>query len=470
MAGRILIIDPLPTNRMVLKAKLSLAHYDVNVADGVDQARELTQTHLFEAILISSALVDFTENCVLTWMTAAQQQSCAASTFIFMHDFAQSDQNPELLEQCLNAGADDVLTRPFTEDVLLARIRNLMRDNAYNRELNLPALQQGLSADDQTPALAPPTHTVIAQVSVTDTPRFSARVSGYLHDLNQCIPPPNHVKSVPLSLITQPDPTTNEPDVVLLVAQNGATERALLVMSQLLSRARMQDVRVIVVLETPSPKQTARAFDMGAHDVLALSAAPSDTATRIQVQANTRFAIRSRKNVVREGLRLAVIDPLTGLYNRRYAASRLQEIQRDCLSARASFAVLAFDVDHFKVVNDRYGHSVGDVVLTTLAETLRKNLRDEDLICRTGGEEFLVALPKTDSLQATATANRLRQLVGAMDIAVEGQSAPLQVTVSVGLSIQNGQVPISDMLEQADRALYQAKARGRNVVAIATAA
>jgi two-component system cell cycle response regulator len=101
---------------------------------------------------------------------------------------------------------------------------------------------------------------------------------------------------------------------------------------------------------------------------------------------------------------------------------------------------------------------------------LRKNLRDADLICRTGGEEFLVALPKTTKAQASATADRLRQAVGALDISIDGMAKPLRVTVSIGLSVQEGNVPITDMLEQADRALYQAKARGRNVVAIATAA
>ncbi|RLJ60546.1 response regulator receiver modulated diguanylate cyclase [Litoreibacter meonggei] len=469
MAGRILIVDPVPTNRMVLKVKLSLAHYDVSLADGVQQARAMANARVFDVVLASSVLVDRSADCVLKWMRTARTTKGMATTFIVMRDQPNSTAACKLLRKCLLAGADDVLNRPFAEDVLLARIQNLMRDNAANQELHSPAIQHGLSIDELK-APPPPANVAIALVG-TGTP--SQPVTEFITNFHKPArgkPGALNVEHVPLSLLTQPDAAPNEPNVVLLVAETGAAERALSIMSQMRSHARTKDVRVIVIQKNPGTSQLARAFELGAHDAVPLDIPPLDLVARINSQAQIHRSICKRKRVVRDSLLQAITDPLTGLYNRRYAASRLIEMQRDCLATGKNFAILAFDVDHFKGVNDRYGHAMGDAVLTTLAQTLRKNLRDGDLICRTGGEEFLVALPHTNEARARTTANRLRRAVGALDIAVKNSPTPLRVTVSVGLSIQNGHVPIQEMMEQADRALYRAKACGRNLVAIAAAA
>jgi len=469
MAGRILIVDPVPTNRMVLKAKLALAHYDVSLADSVQQARKVADTYAFEAVLVSTALVDNTADCVLNWVRTVRRSRGMAATFIFMRDRPNSTATCELLNQCLSAGADDVLSRPFSEEVLLARIRNLMRDHAFNRELHLPAIQRRLPDDELAQSKRAPTNIAYTHVCPNAPSPRSTQLLNNLRDLARSICGVGKIEAVPLSVLTQPDVAQGEPDVALLVAENGATERALSIMSQMRSCARSQDVRVILIIKDPRASQVARAFDLGAHDVAPLDIHPIDLVARIRNQAQVHHNICNRKRVVRESLLQAVTDPLTGLYNRRYAASRLAEMQRECLSSGKNFAILAFDVDHFKEVNDRYGHAVGDAVLTTLAKTLRINLRDGDLICRTGGEEFLVALPNTNKTCATTTANRLRKAVGALDISLKNSPAPLRVTVSIGLSLQDGHMPISEMLEQADRALYQAKARGRNVVAMAAA-
>ncbi|WP_281856860.1 diguanylate cyclase [Litoreibacter halocynthiae] len=470
MAGRILIIDPVPTNRMVLKAKLALAHYDVSLADSVQQARKLASTHAFEAVLASTALVNHSADCILEWVRGLRGSSGSATTFIFMKDRPNSTSARDVLGQCLNAGADDILNRPFSEDVLLARIRNLMRSHALNRELSLPRDHHNVQYETRTAKALPPINIAIAHVN-SDTPSHQAdRLLGCLEEAFQRSPRTQSIKTIPLTVLTQPDSSPSEPDVVLLVAGRRDPERALSITSQLRSRARTQDLRVVLIAEDLAHFQIAHAFDLGAHDVVPLNIQTSDLVARLRNQGKIHHVIRSKKHSVRESLLQAITDPLTGLYNRRYAASRLVEMQRDCLDTGKHFAILAFDVDHFKNVNDRYGHAIGDAVLTKLADTLRQNLRDGDLICRTGGEEFLVALPHTDLARATTTANRLRNAVGALDITVKNYATPLRVTVSIGLSLQDGKMPIPEMLDQADRALYQAKARGRNVVAMAAAA
>lgn len=178
--------------------------------------------------------------------------------------------------------------------------------------------------------------------------------------------------------------------------------------------------------------------------------------------------------VNRERLRLAgLTDSLTGLYNRRHLQHRLaQEVTR-ALRYRQSLACLFVDADHFKRINDRYGHAAGDQVLTALAQRLRARLRTSDLPTRYGGEEFAVLLPQTDAENARLLATDIcRSIAGEGVILDDGQT--LQVTVSIGVSAlaADGTPESPDkagevLLDTADAAVYRAKAGGRNRVVCA---
>ena len=127
------------------------------------------------------------------------------------------------------------------------------------------------------------------------------------------------------------------------------------------------------------------------------------------------------------------------------------------------------DLDHFKGINDRYGHAAGDSVLVQTAERLRNNLRGMDLVARIGGEEFLIVMPGTNLSNAESTAADICSDIGNRGFVVPGTPAPVHVTISIGLSIgpmvQDGS-PLSAeaLMAQADRALYSAKSHGRNQV------
>jgi diguanylate cyclase (GGDEF)-like protein len=161
----------------------------------------------------------------------------------------------------------------------------------------------------------------------------------------------------------------------------------------------------------------------------------------------------------------ASTDPLTGLANRRALAERLDsEVAR----SRRNFAPLAclvVDIDHFKSVNDRFGHLVGDEVLVEVAERLRSSLRREDVVGRWGGEEFLVILPSTNRFGALRVAEKIREAVAASPFEVA--TARISLTVSLGLGDAGAGVisQAETLVAVADRALYAAKAGGRNRVA-----
>jgi len=155
----------------------------------------------------------------------------------------------------------------------------------------------------------------------------------------------------------------------------------------------------------------------------------------------------------------AVLDPLTGLLNRKALESRFKELELQAGQSEASVCVIAIDLDHFKMVNDAHGHPRGDDVLRDVTYEMRKRLRTFELMYRFGGEEFLVVLPGVDLPEGVAVAERLRQAVA------ETHPAGLDVTISLGVAAACGaEVSYDGLLGAADRALYEAKDAGRNVV------
>lgn len=158
----------------------------------------------------------------------------------------------------------------------------------------------------------------------------------------------------------------------------------------------------------------------------------------------------------------AILDPLTGLLNRTNLEERFEEVRQVAVARRRPLAVVALDLDHFKQVNDRLGHQTGDAVLVDAAYALRGALREFELVYRVGGEEFVVILPGVDRTRAEEIGDRLRRAVA------EARPGGQPVTTSVGVAIAEGDdIALTAQMAAADRALYAAKAAGRNrVVAI----
>lgn len=159
----------------------------------------------------------------------------------------------------------------------------------------------------------------------------------------------------------------------------------------------------------------------------------------------------------------ALSDALTGIPNRRYATSRLHQEWADSNRDLTPLSVLLVDVDHFKSVNDTYGHDVGDRVLCDVAQTLRTAARAGDVVCRIGGEEFLVICANTNLAEAQSTAERLRRAVE--ELHVEEIAADRNITISVGVAVRDeADEHENALLKAADQAVYVAKSSGRNCV------
>lgn len=151
-------------------------------------------------------------------------------------------------------------------------------------------------------------------------------------------------------------------------------------------------------------------------------------------------------------------DPMTGLFNRRGLAMTLESV----VQLRQQFSAITLDIDHFKAINDSYGHDIGDEVIKSLAEQIRHSARESDILCRVGGEEFLVLLPGTPLAEAGMIAERLRQNVETLML-----PGIQPITISLGVAYWNQQQGEPDKaLKRADEALYRAKKEGRNRVVI----
>ncbi|MFI4969845.1 MAG: diguanylate cyclase [Lysobacterales bacterium] len=160
---------------------------------------------------------------------------------------------------------------------------------------------------------------------------------------------------------------------------------------------------------------------------------------------------------------LATMDPLTGLYNRRQFLELLERELARTASHKRPLALLIIDLDHFKSVNDLYGHPAGDVVLKQVAIALNADVREECIVARIGGEEFAAVLPEQDLAQASAFAQRLCTAIAALELSE--QAGPRRVTVSIGVAVwQPGMAAVADLLRAADEQLYRAKQDGRNRV------
>jgi diguanylate cyclase (GGDEF)-like protein len=180
-----------------------------------------------------------------------------------------------------------------------------------------------------------------------------------------------------------------------------------------------------------------------------------------RVRSDNEF-IASSLGILRQAQHNASTDGLTGLGNRHWMGD---VFEREVMRARTSgqsLCLMMIDIDHFKTFNDQYGHIAGDRVLVAVSEALRGYLRPTDLIARFGGDEFAVLLPGIELGHAQQTAERLRQHVAGLS----PPSLSLAITISIGVSANRGNDDVATLVSRADSAMYEAKDRGRNRVAI----
>lgn len=225
--------------------------------------------------------------------------------------------------------------------------------------------------------------------------------------------------------------------------------------------SRIQNLPVIVVTAADDTDAREKAFKAGANDFVAKTSDRVELLARLRAHRKLAHTIRQLEISQRELREQANTDTLTGLPNRRFFEQIANKEMSLMRRQKEYFAVLMMDIDHFKSVNDTYGHPAGDYVLVQVGRILSQTIREEDMVARIGGEEFVVASPYTNRLAAIVLAERLRKAVEGLEIAFEGNHIPVTISIGIALMPQDGD-NLSDVLGAADERLYVAKQNGRN--------
>lgn len=450
MAGRILVADDMASNRIVLKAKLTAARHAVVLAPSLEEAPSIAAAGQCDV-----AIVDIgqpRERALAVCRALKSPTGARAPAVIALAEPGDGAARCAALE----AGADDVLSRRVDDALLLARIRGLLRARHREAELGLrDDTRDALGLAEPEATFEHPGHALLVSRNLVDAESWRAAIAPRLRDRLEIVDPD-----------TLLDLVGEGPDVVVVAADDGQRHDGLRLIAELRSRVEARTAGLIAVLAPGDTSGAAAALDLGADDVVFERLDPAELVLRIRAQLRRKARTDRLRRQLSDGLRLALTDPLTGLYNRRYALSHLARIAERSVETGRPFAVMVLDLDRFKQVNDTFGHRAGDAVLAEIARRIAGSLRSVDLVARLGGEEFLVVMPDTGDEAARLAAERLRRLVGASAVPVPGLPEPLTVTVSIGVAIGGPDRPVEELVDAADRALYGSKAEGRNQVTL----
>lgn len=461
MVGKILIVDGVATNRIVYKVALGEAFYQPMLAADGKNCLRMARDQSPDLILLDLQLPDLSGLEVIS-----QLRADAATRDVPILAFAAAHES-EVRLLALQAGVDDVLAKPVDLQSLLARVRSLLRGRDDIKVLAAAGTGPDLYGLAEAPATFD-SHAIISLMSGQVDAAHSRRKS-----LSHLLTDKILIQSRE-DAFSDADRTAGQPipDVFVIDTSITGNGDGFRLMSELRSHPATRHAAVCMVRPKGCTDSAAYAYDLGADDVVDEDTPPREIALRLRILIRRKLRDDQIRAKVQDGLRLAVIDPLTGLHNRRYALPQLAAIADRAAATGSVFAVMIVDLDRFKSVNDRLGHSAGDKVLVDVARRLQANLRSDDLLARIGGEEFLIAMPNTNFDDACTAAGRLCQAIEEKPVSLDFTST-LRVTVSIGLAVSGARSnteSVAKIIDRADHALLKAKSDGRNKVMISQTA
>ena len=449
MTARILVVDDIEANVRLLQAKLSAEYYDVLTASDGVTALAMAAADQPDVILLDVMMpgLDGFEVC-------RRLKADAATRHIPVVMVTALDGREDRITG-LEAGADDFLTKPLDDLMLFARVRSLTRLKATTEELRKreeSGRRLGLLESGGLQARVSGGRVLIVDDQTRQAERMAAQLSTE-HRVTVEADPARALLSARGAV-----------DLVIINAASDTMD-GLRFVAQARSNAASRSIPILAVVDSHERQRVVKALELGVNDVLARPIDPQELSARSRTLIRHKRYADFLRNRLDHSLEMAVTDALTGLHNRRYMAGQLDPLVAHANRGGAPAAVLVLDIDHFKRINDTFGHDAGDEVLTEFAVRLATNVRAVDLPCRFGGEEFVVVMPDTRVADASVIADRIRAQVAGTAFSVMGGRESLSVTISIGVAATTGDHDSTDaLLKRADEALYEAKQTGRNRV------
>lgn len=223
----------------------------------------------------------------------------------------------------------------------------------------------------------------------------------------------------------------------------------------------LQEIPIIFLTASYEEEKLIRAFELGAVDYITKPFIKNELLARVKTHLTLKQTTDNLKKALLKLQQLSQLDPLTQILNRRSFFEYIENQFNRAIQDKSLFSLLILDLDHFKQINDNYGHLTGDKILINFTLAIQNYLRSSDYFGRYGGEEFVILLPETNQADALKIAQDICDLIARLSIPTE--KGNLQITVSIGVAVFRPQdTRIEDIFDRADQCLYQAKALGRN--------
>ena len=454
MSALILVVDDVAANVKLLEAKLTNEYYNVITARDGFEALEQVRAHKPDLVLLDVMMpkMDGFETC--RQLKADPDISHIPVVMVT----ALSDISDRV--QGLEAGADDFITKPINDMALFARVRSLVRIKLLMDELRLrekTGTQIGVLGDanaftqDVTGA-----NILLLSDDVVESQQLKQVLSRQYNVQT--------MESVDI-LYDYINSNAETIDLLILPGHIGDID-GLRVATKLRQIEAFRHVPVIMQVDEEESSLMLKGLELGVNDYLIHPVDANELLARTKTQIRRKKYQKMLKSNYLDSVSMAVTDALTGLYNRHYLNAHMTNMLDQARSQNRPLSVMMMDMDHFKSVNDTYGHDVGDEVLVELAKRIIANVRSTDLAARIGGEEFVVLMPDTSARDALDMAERMRVYVEEKAFSAQKGEVQLSKTISIGVATYNGEQidEPESILKRADTQLYAAKHGGRNCV------
>ncbi len=453
MTARVLVVDDVPTNVKLLEARLMAEYFHVLTATNGQSALSICQEGQCDIVLLDVMMpeMDGFETC--------RRLKTNPATMHIPVVMVTALDSPEDRVKGLEAGADDFLTKPVNDLALVTRVKSLVRLKMLTDDLRMRAASGDELAINHFRNIdeLDPVNSRGRVVIVDDRESSTERVLQIMSETSDV------------------DVVSNGNDALVKIAEgkhdlavislNLPDMDSLRLCSHLRSLERTRSLPIVAIADAMQDDLVRRAVDLGVNDYIHRPVDAHELKARVNSQLKRKRYNDCLRESVQQTIEMAVKDPLTDLHNRRYFDSHFAALFESSANSDKPVSAIMCDIDHFKSVNDTYGHDVGDAVIKACSMRIRHSFRNIDMVCRYGGEEFAIVMPDTGIEFAKIVAERIRTAINSEPVIAANGLHQIPITISIGVScIELPDDTPEKLLKRADVALYNAKQAGRNRV------